>query len=346
MENSKSKIGFFKRIKIAIFKLEEYGMFLGERITKALKYFLLLVLLITVVTVIASTYKFRDMLIIGVNYITNELPEFSYEDNVLKFEKNVDAYDEKYDFKLYINTDDNLSNDILRDYENNIYSFQNGLIFLKDRVIFSSQSFSNLPLEISFSELSELYNVNVSIANKQELINIINSFDINDYTFAYSTTSFITMYIENIITIFMDLILIALFGYVASRLCGIRFKFSPILALSIYAITLSVVLSGIYNVVYILSGFYIKYFNIMYLLIAYIYIIAAIFMIKYDLIKQSEELQKVLEVQRQVREEAEEQEAQENKDKDKENKEKEKEKEDPPVEIPEEENKEPDGSEI
>ena len=32
------KMNFFERFKIAILKLEDYGMFLGERISTALKY--------------------------------------------------------------------------------------------------------------------------------------------------------------------------------------------------------------------------------------------------------------------------------------------------------------------
>ena len=60
--------------------------------------------------------------------------------------------------------------------------------------------------------------------------------------------------------------------------------------------TLSFVLNGIYTVASIATGLYIEYFEVVYLVIGYIYVIAAVFMIKYDLIKQHEELQKVLEV--------------------------------------------------
>ena len=52
--------------------------------------------------------------------------------------------------------------------------------------------------------------------------------------------------------------------------------------------------------VYGLTGFVINYFSVMYLLIAYVYIIAAILMIKYDLLKQRLELEKILEVQKKV----------------------------------------------
>ena len=44
MKNENKKIGFLDRIKIAIFKLEDYGMFLGERCSKAFKFFFLLII--------------------------------------------------------------------------------------------------------------------------------------------------------------------------------------------------------------------------------------------------------------------------------------------------------------
>lgn len=339
MDNSQEKIGFFKRIKIAIFKLEEYGVFLGERVGKSLKYFFLLILLITLATVIANAYDFSKMANTGLNYITNEMPDFEYAENTLKFENNVEAYDHNYNFKLYINTDDEVPNETLNLYKKDINSASEGVILLKDKFIYIA---NNQIIEETYEKVSKLYELET--LNKQSLLETVNSVGILNITLLYSVSNLISMYLVNIITIFMDLLLIAVFGYVASRVCGIRFKMSPMITLSIYALTLSIILSGIYNVVYILTGFVIKYFNVMYLLIAYVYIIAAIFMIKYDLIKQSEELQKIIEVQKQVRKEAEEKE-ENNTEENKDDKKGDSKEEEPPVEVPEE-NKEPDGSEI
>ena len=117
--------------------------------------------------------------------------------------------------------------------------------------------------------------------------------------------------------------------------------------ISIYALTLSIILSTIYTAVYSLTGFVIEYFNAMYLLIAYIYVIAAILIIKSDIIKQHVELQKIYKVEAQVKKELEEQ-----KDKDKdENEENKKENEKKGKDKDEEDdqpviNREPDGSEI
>lgn len=342
MDNSQNKLGFFKRVKIAIFNLEEYGIFLGERVSKSIKYFLLLILLMTALTIFAESYEFYNMITTGINYIENELSDFSYSDGTLGFDNVIKAYDEKYDFKLYIDTSDNISDETIEEYKNDIYTSQDGMILLQNKYIYVTQ---NQELEGSYSDLANVYDLNFS--NKQELLDIINNFGISNIILMYCTSSFISVYIVNVITIFMDLLLIAVFGYIASRICGIKFKMSPMISLSIYSLTLSIVFSGIYNVVYILTGFEIKYFNIMYLLIAYVYIVAAILMIKYDYIKQNEELQKIIEVQKQVKKDSDDNEkSDEEKENQKEDK-KEDKKEKKPVDVPkEEENKEPDGSEI
>lgn len=346
MDNSQEKIGFFKRIKIAVFKLEEYGFFLGERLSKSFKYFFLLILLLTVVMVAAGAYDFYNMLNTGFSYVKNELPEFSYSDGSLKFERNVEAYDRDYEFKLYINTDDDVSNETLTSYKDDIYSVQDGIILLKDKVIYITQGNS---LENTYEKIINMYNLNIS--NKQDFVNLIDSVGVFNIVIIYAVSSFISAYLINVIYILLDLVVIAAFGYVASRICGIKFKVAPMITLSIYSLTLSIILTGIYNVVLVFTGFVIKYFEIMYLLIAYVYIIAAIFMIKYDLIKQTEELQKIIEVQKQVKKDAEERLEEKEKEKTKEEEKEEEEnkkdnKEDSPVEVPKEDNKEPDGSEI
>ena len=101
----------------------------------------------------------------------------------------------------------------------------------------------------------------------------------------------------NIIYILSDVCLVAIFGWIAAKICGVNFKMNPMIALSIYSLSLSIVLQCIYKVALLTTGFYIEYFQTLYLLIAYVYIIAAIFMIKYDLIKQTEELQKIIDQQ-------------------------------------------------
>lgn len=346
MEEKQKKIGFFKRIKIAIFKLEDYGMFLGERPSVAIKFFLLLILMISLIISAVGSYNFYKMTQKAFSYIENELPNFKYENETLKFDKNVEAYDYDYKFRLFVNTDEKVSEEAVKEYKDKMYSDDVGLIVLKDKVICV---FDGMISEQTYKELfSEQYlgQFELSFVDKQGFIDSIQNIGVGTLINVYFVANLIGIFINNVITSFGYLFVVAIFGYIASRFCGVRFKMTPMISLSIYALTLSTILSCIYLVIYILTGFVIKYFDVMYLLVAYVYIIAAILMIKYDLIKQSEELQKIIEVQKQVKEEltedTEEKQDKDKQDKDKENDE-EKETEDTPV-I--EENKEPDGSEI
>ena len=285
MEESQKKIGFFKRIKIAIFKLEDYGMFLGERTSVALNFFLILILLISLIISIVSSYNFYKMSNTAYSYIQNELPNFKYENNILKFEKNLEAYDYDYKFRLYINTDDNVSEDILKTYKENMYSDDLGLVLLKDKAIYI---FDGNVIEQTYQELfSDQYlgQLGINFTNKQELVNSIQNIGFGTVINVYFVANFISIFINNVITNLGYLFVVAIFGYIAARFCGVRFKMSPMISLSVYSLTLSIILSGIYLVIYMLTGFIIKYFDVMYLLIAYVYIIAAILMIKYDLIK-------------------------------------------------------------
>ena len=85
MEGDIKKVGFFTRLKVAIFKLEDYGIFLGERISVALKYFFILILLVSIIISMATTYQVFKMTNKLTNYIQNELPDFTYENGKLNF---------------------------------------------------------------------------------------------------------------------------------------------------------------------------------------------------------------------------------------------------------------------
>ena len=99
---------------------------------------------------------------------------------------------------------------------------------------------------------------------------------------------------------------------------------------------LSIVLYLIYICVNITTGFTIKYFDLAYEIISYIYIITAILMIKSDLIKQQIEIGKIVEEQKKVREEKKQEDNEEEKPKeDKEEKKEKKDKEEKEPEHPE-----------
>ncbi|MBR6033173.1 MAG: DUF1189 family protein [Clostridia bacterium] len=118
-----------------------------------------------------------------------------------------------------------------------------------------------------------------------------------------------TIYIFGVYTVMaiIDVVLLSLLGLLTSRIIRISLRYSPIFNISIYSLTLSIVLNCIYVFINSFTNFEIKYFQIMYNAIAYIYLVTAILMIRSEMIKQELELAKLAEEQKKVREEIDEQ---------------------------------------
>ena len=345
MEQDK-KLHFFKRIKIAIFNLEDYGKFLGESGFKAFKYFLLLILLFSCVFGFSRTFYINKGMEKLYNYIKNELPNFEFESNKLHFSQNVEAYDEEYKIKLFINTDENITQETIHNYKSKIYDEEWGIILLEDNmlIIYNNDEMINE----SYKMLSNVENI--SLKNKNDLIQIIDSSNNSTIMITYFIVITIAIFIFKIISTFLDVVMIAVFGYFVAIFCKIRFKWQAPAILAIYSLTLSIILNAIYSLIYTFTGFEIRYFDAMYILIAYVYIVAAIFMIRTDIIRDTVELQKVYAAQAQISKEEQIDEEENNKEdenqKKKETKDEDNNKDENEEKQPEVENREPDGSEI
>lgn len=345
MEEENRKMGFFTKLKTSITKLEEYDRFLGQKFSEALGYFTIIILIISAIISLVYTYEYSKQLEKGICYIKNELPDFSYKDATFKSSKNVEAYDDEYKVRLFINSDDNVSEETIKEYDKIMYNDSIGIIILKDRIRIVN---GNLKEEYIFSELQNKISglEEISISSKQDLINMIDSVGMNTIVSIIYIENLITLFITEFIQLFLDMIMVAIFGSIACSFARVRCPGKTLVILAIYSVTFPNILHASYMVLNLLTGFYIKYFSIFYMLISCVYIFTAIFMIKSDIIRQQQELQMIAEVQKQVKEEAEENLEEESKEKEEKNTDEKKddsEKEDTPV-I--DENNEPDGSEI
>lgn len=141
----------------------------------------------------------------------------------------------------------------------------------------------------------------------------------------FAVISFVYLFIIYALEILIDVLLLSVVGYLLTKIVGVRFKYKSIFNMGIYALTLSIILYLLYIIVNVFTTFNIKYFEIAYNAIAYIYMITAILTIKSDLIKQQIELQMIQNEQKKVREERK-QEREKDQNQDKENKPEDKEK--------------------
>lgn len=338
MENNEIKMNFFQKIKIAIFNLEKYGLFITEKFGKSIKYMFLLTLIFTICYAGIYIYDIIKMINKGVDYLENELPNFTLsEDGIIKFEENVNGYDKEYDFKI-----ENIEKDGLeKDEFNKYYDFNNVILLLNNKIIFMT---NGQKIDYTYNYIEESMRVNIN--TKTDFIEVINKILGGKEQIIITTAIvlFISFFIANILQIAIYSLVIAIYGYFVARINRIKIRFGTVTTLAIYSLTLSTILYGIYVIVYYFTKFEIEYFNWLYIIIAYIYITAAILMIKTDLIKQVMELRK-LEQEKKDNEKSEETSLDKNKKEDKENK---KDKEENKTEEKSgiDTEKEPDGSEI
>lgn len=274
------KIGFFKRIKMAIFNLEKYEIFANEKFSKALKYLLLLVAIVTIALAISTTINLSQEVGKFIDYFkSEEFPDFELDDGKLEATGKLNAYDEEYNARLIIDTTDDLSEDVIEKYEKQLEGTSYSAILLKDKIIYKFDETQSKGLETTYNNFTS----SVGIKNMTKEKFVKNYLD-DDTLFKIKVVMFIYAYLTilllNILTLFEDVLIVGIFGWLAAKISRVQLTLAKAFSLSIYSLTLSVILSTIYSIVFSFTGFEIKYFEIMYMIIAYIYIVASIMIMK------------------------------------------------------------------
>ena len=257
-----------------------------------------------------------------VNTVEKEFPDFSIINNELQMEteENFEHYFEDLGFNVIIGKNINETND-----------YKNCLLLLKNKIVLKYDGYSQ---EITY-ENAEMNNF-----SKQS---IIDKYESKDKKVLYSTVSMIMFFSSfgvYTIVFLIDIITLTIMGLIINIIIRTTFKFKQIFKISVYAMTLPIILYLAYIVANMIWGTTIKYFEIGYNAISYIYLITVLLMMKSDIIKNTQELQKVLDEQKKVREELQ-REKQEEKEKEEQGKNEEEKKKKPKKDKQEEENKEP-----
>lgn len=331
-ENNNKKTNFFKEALKSVKDLEKYEDFALEQPAKAFKYLLKLVAIFCLIICVFYTYQIvQNMNDIYAN-LKDKLPEFSYADGTLTIDSEEPVVIEEYKESLgKIIIDTNISDNETNKYDEEIEDGQLGILVLKDKcVILSNGTMGQVTYK--YTDLASAYNV--TEFTKQDIVNYIDGMNVVSIYGSIYFVIFIYLFIAYFISILLDVLLLAVLAYIVSRISSMRLKFAPSFSIAVHGITLPVILNLIYIIVNLFTGFTIKYFQLMYSTISYIYVIVAILMIKTDfinrqmeLIKLEQEREKVKEELKQKEEELKkEKEKQENKKPKKEDKEKQEEK--------------------
>lgn len=281
------KIGFFTRIKKSIFNFEEYEKFIEEPLKKAFRYFFKLMLIFSLLTTIALTYTVNTNVQKIKTAIETEFPNFKVENNTLSIEERetFEYYFKDYDFQLIMNETE-------ANYTENDYD--NCLIMLKDKMILKYGGYVG---EVEYNNVGNISNQT-----------IVNFFGTNEWKALYLNVCLAIFFLNFVlysIIILLDVVTLSILGLIINILIRTKFKYQDILKIAIYAMTLPILLYLLYIIANILFGTTIKFFQIAYSTISYIYLITVMLMMKADAIKNTQELQRILEEQKKVKEELE-----------------------------------------
>ena len=143
----------------------------------------------------ALTYKFSQKVTEVKKYIEENIETLEFDNGKLLIsgkESNVIQTDKLYDGKIIIDTEENISNEKLEKYKDDIKSYYNGIIILRDTVMI--RSITGTFTTISLEEVSDKFNL-VKL-NKQDIISVFSSNNVYSiYIFLYSDVCLYVYYI-------------------------------------------------------------------------------------------------------------------------------------------------------
>lgn len=310
-------VGFFKKVWYSIVKIEKYPNMAAQGLGKAISYMAKIVAILAVVLCLGMVYQANGMVKEGIAYLQNEFPEFSYKDGILNVESEeriVISEEDSVTGRTIIDTKTE-DEQVINGYINEVTEAGDGVIVLKDKVIVKSSAVAGT---ISYDYKQTFEPMGLTEFNKANVIEYASSSQIASLYVSIFLTIFVYAFLMYFLTTLSNAIILSLFGYITTLLARIKMRFVAIFNMSVYALTLSTILNMIYIGINIFVPFNMEYFQVMYIAVAAIYIVAAILILKTEFIKQQFELMKIAEAEEIVKKEMQEKENQERENKEKE----------------------------
>ena len=311
------KEGFFKKVWNSITKIEKYPEMAAQGLGKAFSYICKVVAILAIVVCLGMMYQAYQMVQEGVQYLQNEFPEFSYKDGILTIQSEEPitiSAENSYVGEVIIDTKTE-DEKTINQYVAQVEDYGDGIIILKDQVKVKNAAVMGT---INYEYKEILGQMGITEFQKQDVINYMNSSQMINFYISIFITIFVYTFAMYLLTTLSNAVFLAVFGYLTTWITKIRMRFVAVFNMAVYSLTLSTILNMMYIAINIFVPFTMEYFQVMYVTVAAIYLIAAIFLLKSEYIKRQMELMKIAEAQEIVRKELEEKEQEEKKKREKE----------------------------
>ena len=299
-KEEKMNKGFFKKIWYSINKIEKYPELSAEGLGRAIIYLMTLVLIIGVISSFATVYRTSLKVKEVAKYIDKKIPELTYKEDTLQVGAEEAIIDENENFgKIIVDTKTDDEQQI-NQYIEETSDEENAVIILKNKLMLK-QSGTNGTTDYNYKDL--FGQMGITEFNKQSLLDYLNGNGIMNLYFSLFASLLIYSFVIYLINLLFYIIIISIFGYLATMILKLKIRYVAIFNMAIYAITLPALLNIIYIAINAFYPYQISYFEVLYALIASIYIMAAIFILKTEFNKKQGEVQKIVEVEKQIKEE-------------------------------------------
>lgn len=295
------KMNFFKKVWYSITKFEKYIDMSLEGKGRALKYLFQIVTIFVLIIACIGIYSANKSLNGFIKNVEENVPEFKYAEGQMALDSEeskvytIDDTDLNFGkIIIDLNTEDE---NIIAEYENTIKNTNEtnnvGLIILKNKVVQVAQLVEGLQGEttvsMNYDEVMEgLFGKNDVKINKSSLVEYLKGNGRTSILLVNFCSYFIAYFIIYALSGIIYALVLAIIGYASVKITKIKLMFSQVFAMSIYAFTLSNILNMIYFIVNYFWGITIRYFDVAYIIIAYVYLIAVMFLIKYDTFRKQE----------------------------------------------------------
>ena len=291
------KTGFFKKVWNSIVKIETYPAMAAQGFKKAIIYMIKIIVILAIVLSLGVIYQMNETINKGKDYLQNNFPEFSYQDGILTVEGEqpiIVSEDNDIIGKTIVDTNQNQEQEKINGYISAIEENGNGFIILSDRLIVKDESVSGT---ITYVYKEALDQMKITQFNKQTVLDYINSGSIINLYISLFATFFIYSFTMYFFTTLINVLMLSVVGYITTWIARIKMRYIAIFNMAVYSITLSTILNIIYLAINIFIPFTMEYFQVMYITVSAIYLIAAIFILKTEFIKKQAELMKIVEAQ-------------------------------------------------
>lgn len=298
----KVKYNILKDIITSITKFESYEEFAANRLKNTVLYTLKIIITCSILISIIYTIKLFSVINNISNEINKKIYDIYYEDgNISINSDNLTQINSDFiNLNIIIDTTPNLEEIKKYEYINNLNKEKNNIILFREKYILQDIISKEIK-EYNYQELKD----NGFEFEKEYILSMFNGIKLYSICLVIFCMLLISVFVIYGINFLMYSVIFALIGNITSFILKVPLKFKATYNIATHALTLSTLLQTIYIGVNITIGLDIKYFQIMYLGITYIYIITAILMIKMELLKRKIELKQIIEEQEKVKKEKE-----------------------------------------